>query len=159
MSKPSRENLELIYDSHVSSISYRRSREQQIFTWSSAVFLAVISALIFREPKDGSFVESCFGQITISILAVLLVISSWFWQSKQRRYLYSSQKEKVRVQKEMGFFDSISKIDGKLMVPEDWQKNGENSAGFWKRIFDVKNFGKLHITLILGILAGSLPWL
>ena len=81
-------------------LTYRRSRQQQIFTWSSAILVAIIAAMLVSNPD--SLVMTCQGKSLAIVLAMGISLASAYWQMKQRLLLSSLQKVISRIMTELG---------------------------------------------------------
>ena len=148
--------LELIYSTIRESMAFRRDREQQIFGWSSALLVAVISALLLTEIDPAAMISSQKGRIAGTILVMLIAIGSCLWQQKQRQLLCGRQKHAAQIMNELGLFDIASTKDDGPVLPPEWKKWGTRNNTLWTQI---KQPSKIQFTAILGFAATAVVWL
>jgi len=148
--------LELIYSTIRESIGFRREREQQIFGWSSALLVAVISALLLTEIDPNAMISKPSGKIAGSVLVSLIAIGSFIWQQKQRKLLCDRQKHAAQIMDELGLFDINGSKNDAPILPAKWKTWGTRNNSFLTQIMQPS---KILFTALLGIAAIVVVWI
>ena len=148
--------LEVIYSTVRESIGFRRDREQQIFGWSSALLVAVISALLLTEIDPNAMLATSKGKIVGTVLVSLIAIGSCFWQQKQRRLLCDRQKHAAKLMEEMGLFDLDGQKHAGPILPAKWKDWGTRNNTFQSQVTQPS---KILFTALLGITAIVVIWI
>ena len=81
------ERLSLFQSEQRAELEYRRSREFQVFVWSSALLVGLSAALLATPPSDSgeSFIRSGYiGRDVATALIAVLTVFSVRWQTIQR---------------------------------------------------------------------------
>jgi len=131
-------------------LSYRRSRQQQIFTWSSAILVAIIAAMLISNSN--SLVITIQGKLIAIILVTMISLVSSNWQMKQRKLLTDLQIVVTRIMKELGYFSLSQTSDNKSVLPSSWENWGQNYSSL-KSQLKINHPTKILVTIMLGIAA------
>ncbi len=150
------QKLELVYATVRESIGFRRDREQQIFGWSSALLVAVISALLLTGIDPNALISSTRGKIAGTVLVGLIVTGSIFWQQKQRDLLCGRQKHAAKIMDELGLFDLSGEKSGESIIPAEWKGWGSRNNTLWTQM---KQPSKILFTVLLGVAAVIVVWI
>ncbi len=150
MNNKRNEKLELIHSFTREELQFRRSREQQIFTWSSTILVAVTGAMLLSKVQPIIPITTLLGK-TIGVFMVLTVsFGSASWQMKQRKLLAEVERVICSAMIEMGLFDIELESGGGNVLPERW-KNWGNHCMTWKE--QLTQPSKILGTILLGIVA------
>ncbi|MCK5214473.1 MAG: hypothetical protein KAR05_03890 [Candidatus Omnitrophica bacterium] len=150
MTKTRDEQLGLIHTTIREELQFRRSREQQIFTWSSTILIAITGAMLLSKAQPIIPITTLFGK-SIGILMVLLVsFGSASWQMKQRKLLAEAEVVICKTMIEMGLFDIASASGKENVLPEKWKRWGKHCKT-WKE--QLTQPSKILCTIFLGIVA------
>jgi hypothetical protein len=150
--------LEKIYDDRRKELEFRRSREQQIFTWSATIFLALIGGALLSPKKDNLLARLEPWHALVAGFSVLtFAIFCAYWLYHQRLGVRENQRVLAAVPIERGWFDlrgttgDTSPI-GTSILPEKWKDWGHVESNH------LSGLGKLASVLVLGIVASIVVW-
>jgi hypothetical protein len=146
-----------MYEDQCNQLAFRRSRENEIFTWTASLLLAFVGGvLLVSSDNRAAFLQTVSGVILASVTLLLVMMFSVIWQSKQRKHVAEHQKTLVLIQQEIGCFSG-----DKAKFPDDWQNWGKRHVALRERLWHPS---KIAATVLIGmiaiaaaILAGNLP--
>jgi hypothetical protein len=135
-----------MYEAQIEQLSYRRARENEVFTWSSTILVGFIAAaLLFTSKSEVVLLKTWAGAILAAIMMTAVTVFSVLWQLKQRYFLSETQRVIVSMQRALGFF-----AQQRFEVPKHWQEWGTKNVAFGERI---RTPSKVTATIFLGTLA------
>ena len=152
---PDHEKLEALNSIAREEINYRRSREQHIFAWSSAILVGVITAMLVADIKAGTLLATCLGKAVATVLTLTISFGSAQWQMKQKRLLAEIQKVSSRVMTRMGLLDLKQRASQDTITDGKWKKWGARSHTWG---YHICHPGKIVTTCLLGVAAILTIW-
>lgn len=129
-------------------LTYRRSRQQQILTWSSAILVTINAAMLVSSSN--ALVLSTQGKLLAIVLVSIISLFSAFWQMKQRKLLSNLQTVVSKIMKELGYFGINQSSKSESVLPKSWESWGQN-FNTWES--QITHPTKILVTLLLGIAA------
>jgi len=146
--------LKHLYEDQRKELDYRRTRENQIFTWSATVLLALIGGALVTKATEN--VLSRIGQTGVTA-AIVLVFAftayTIYWLIHERRLIRAHQRVLARIAAKRGWFDEKQIDSEKPILPQEWRQLGTSTR---ERIGGI---GKIAITCCLGLVAITMLWL
>jgi hypothetical protein len=141
------EQLRQMYDDQRAELGFRRAREQQIFTWSSAALLAIIGGLLAFSDVSASLARlGLAGEIIAALLVAALAIYSAMWQRKQRTLMRRHQWVLAQLAVKRGWFSRLDAAEKNPLFPADWKRWGSSDGAG-------PLGGKFWATIVLGLVA------
>lgn len=141
------EKLLHMYQGQLAELSFRRSRENEIFNWSSTILIAFIGvALLFTDETRAVLLREWFGACIAAAVMILVTRFSIKWQMKQRDYLAKTQQILVNIERALGFYEHP-----KVAYPEEWMDWGKKDVELSERLFNKPT--KITATAALGVVA------
>lgn len=112
-------------------VQNRRTREYQIFSWTSGLLVALIGALLVF-PRAPQTIWSIYGSTgkNLAMLAVaIFALQSVFWQIRNRKAAQGNARAVTYINRllhlfEPGYFEPGS---DKSVLPQEWLKWGERA--------------------------------
>lgn len=142
--------------------NFRRSRELQVFFWSSSLFLAVAGILMAVDNTKTVVWESfgCGGKIVVTLTLLFMAIFSIAWQNRERRFENDQKKLIAKINKQLGVFNegAFGLGEGETLYPNEDRWINWGAADLHK--FSRYARGNLiTATWILAALAILMVWL
>jgi hypothetical protein len=140
-------------------LNHRREREEQMFAWSTAVFLAVIGGLLVAELPEDSFLRS-WGKTGRAIACAVILVFTYFsvwWQRRQRIIASGHKRVLARVQAELGCFTKPEKSDS--LYPAAWKEWGTEDQSWNRLLARPHKPSKVLVTILFGVVAAAVIWL
>jgi hypothetical protein len=139
------ERLLHMYDDQRSQLAFRRSRENEIFTWTASVLLAFLAgALLVKSSDRPALLQTPEGILLASLALSAITLFSVVWQLKQRQLMAEHQRMLVAIQDALGCFL------GPANFPAEWKKWGMKNVTLRERLFHPS---KIAATVLIGIMA------
>ncbi len=151
-----RQRLETLNSIARDEIGYRRSREQHIFAWSSAILVGLITSLLVVDIKSDSLLGTWWGKIMATGLILFASCVSAAWQMKQKILLAEVQRVSSGAMSRMGLLN-LKRVDGQPITHKKWETWGKKPHS-WERHLSLRNPGKILTTCLLGLAAVITLW-
>lgn len=120
------EVLEHTYKYQIQEVMFRRDREFKIFTWSSALFVALIGALLIVRNTETIVWQhlGLVGKIIVSITVGLMTIYSISWQNRERRLCCRNAIVITKISKLLHCFDRgyYGLEEETSLFPSEWEQ-------------------------------------
>lgn len=148
------EVLKQIYEDQRRELDFRRAREQQIFTWSATVFLALIGGALVSPRRENLLArleswQSAFASGAVVLLAVFCTL----WLLHQRRQLRENQRILAALAVKRGWFEETATGSTEKLLPATWKDWGLPKQN------PLSGLGKLIALPMLGFVAAFSVWL
>jgi hypothetical protein len=137
--------LKEIYQDQRAEVAFRRDREQQIFTWSTNIQLALLGGLFLLSSRDGLVLSLHRRDVMCMAMGVVVILTYYSarWQLHQRKLLRDNQKILANIADLRGWF-------GRGGLRKEWREWGarpQSSVGSHKAVVTVL-FGFLGIIAV-----------
>ncbi|MFN8469051.1 MAG: hypothetical protein U0X20_26070 [Caldilineaceae bacterium] len=112
-------------------VQNRRTREYQIFSWTSGLLVALIGALLVfpRAPQTIWSSYGVAGRLLAALAVAIFALQSIAWQLRNRQAAQDNARAVVRINRlfhlfEPGYFDAGS---DQSVLPPQWQEWGSKA--------------------------------
>jgi hypothetical protein len=134
-----------MYDDQRNQLAFRRSRENEVFSWTASVLLAFLAgALLVKSSDRPALLQTSEGVLLASFALGVVTLFSVVWQLKQRQFMAEHQKMLVIIQDALGCFS------GPANFPAEWKRWGMKNVTLRERLFHPS---KVAATVLLGTMA------
>jgi hypothetical protein len=146
------ELLKYLHQDQEDQLSYRRSREIQIFSWSNAIILAITGAMLAVSPEEVIFLakREMVARVIVTFVIVGLTAFSVIWQMYQRKCASEHQKVLAKLADNLGCFTGDDSI-----FPKRWRDWGKRYTTFREQI---RYPSKVSATVFSGTIALVSSW-
>ncbi len=148
--------LPLLHGDQRNELQYRRSREFQVFAWSSSLLVAIAGAFLLARPTElfEPFVRSgSSGRLVATLLVLILCWFSARWQAIQRDYRRGHQRVLAQIAEELGAFSGHGGAEP--LYPGKWRDWGSKPEALGHPL---ARPSKSMATVVLGIVAVIAIW-
>jgi hypothetical protein len=149
-------------------IRHRRSREYQIFSWTSGLLVALIGALLVfpRTPQAIWTAYGVAGKLLASLAIVIFAVHSINWQIRNRQAGKENAQVVVRINHllhlfEQGYYDVSTQNP---ILPAYWQRWGDSAlmtgkTSLWSKLAaGLLGANFISPTFLLTIVAVIMIW-